>query len=364
VMLGFWLYHFGPPYLFGRYGRTFLMLGVFTHYLAKGLASVFFLLGDLWRGLRWSWEYLFGSGEKIEDPSIVDSAVSQIGLAVGTLPIFAIGYGVITGAHDYRVRRRSLYLPNLPEAFDGLKIAQISDIHAGSFWSPASVAAGVKLLMAQQPDVVFFTGDLVNNEAKEMRDYVPIFSEVKAPMGVYSILGNHDYGDYVNWPNKEAKAQNLHDLTAVHRAMGWDLLRNEHRLLEKDGQQIAVIGVENWSAKPQFPKHGNLPQAYAGTEAAPVKILLSHDPSHWDAEVTRDFQDIDLTLSGHTHGMQFGLELPKFKWSPVQYMYPRWSDLHQEGEQYLYVNRGFGYLGFPGRIGMPPEITILELKKG
>ena len=215
--------------------------------------------------------------------------------------------------------------------------------------------------MAEQPDLILFTGDLVNDRATEMQDYIEIFSLLKAPLGVYSVLGNHDYGDYVRWENDEAKHSNLRDLMAVHDKMGWRLLMNEHAVIEKDGEKIALLGIENWGAKGRFSRYGKMEKAYPGTENYPFKILLSHDPSHWDAQVRTEYRDIDLMLAGHTHGMQFGLELPGIKWSPVQYMYKQWAGLYEFENQKLYVNRGFGFLGYPGRVGILPEITVIEL---
>lgn len=219
------------------------------------------------------------------------------------------------------------------------------------------------MLLREKPDVVFFTGDLVNNEASEMRDYQDIFAKVKAPLGVYSTLGNHDYGDYVMWASAEAKRKNLEDLKATHKLMGWNLLMNESRYLSQNGDKIAILGIENWSAKGRFPKYGSLAKAYENTDEASVKILLSHDPSHWRAEVLEQYEDIDLMLAGHTHGMQFGIEIGNFRWSPVQYFYEEWADLYTKANQYLYVNRGFGFIGYPGRIGILPEICIFELKR-
>jgi predicted MPP superfamily phosphohydrolase len=211
--------------------------------------------------------------------------------------------------------------------------------------------------------MIFFTGDLVNNEAGEMRDYQDIFSKIQAPMGVYSILGNHDYGDYKPWESKEAKVKNLQDLIATHKNMGWDILINENRIIKKGSDKIAILGIEHWGAKGNFPKYGKMAQAYKGTEDAPVKLLLSHDPSHWRAQVLKQYQDIDIMFAGHTHGFQFGIDTEHFKWSPVQYFYDEWAGLYKENDQHLYVNRGFGFLGFPGRIGILPEITIFELVK-
>jgi uncharacterized protein len=223
------------------------------------------------------------------------------------------------------------------------------------------VERGIEKLMQLKPDLILFTGDLVNNTADEMNDYIHSFSKLNAPLGVYSVLGNHDYGDYVSWPTKEAKLKNLEDLKQVHAKLGWRLLMNEHVVLEKGEERIAVIGIENWSAKKRFPKYGDLSKAYAGSEEIPFKILMSHDPSHWEAEVLPKYPDIQLMLAGHTHGMQFGVEIPGMKWSPVQYVYRQWAGLYHGNEQKLYVNRGFGFIGYPGRVGILPEITLFEL---
>jgi len=251
---------------------------------------------------------------------------------------------------------------NLPASFKGLKIIHISDIHSGSFTDKKAVLHGVQKIMNEKADIILFTGDLVNDRTTEMEEYMDVFNQLKAPMGVYSTLGNHDYGDYVGWPyNGITKAQNLEDLKKVHAGMGWRLLMNEHVVLEKGGEEIALIGIENWSNKARFPKHGRMDLAHPGADKYSFKILMSHDPSHWDAEVKPKYPDVDLTLSGHTHGMQFGVEIPGFKWSPVQYMYKHWSGLYEDGKQKLYVNPGFGFIGYPGRVGIMPEITVIEL---
>ncbi|MEN9511142.1 MAG: hypothetical protein RLZZ370_961, partial [Bacteroidota bacterium] len=256
---------------------------------------------------------------------------------------------------------RALRLKNLPEPFHGMKIVQISDIHSGSFWSYDAVKRGIDMILQERPDVIFFTGDLVNDRADEMEPWKELFGRLKAPMGVYSILGNHDYGDYVPWPSAEAKRANLEQLKKTHADMGWNLLLNEHRTLEKDGASIAILGVENWSNKARFPKYGKLQEALRGTEPYSVKLLLSHDPSHWKEQVLGK-TDIQATFSGHTHGMQFGVDSRYYRWSPVKYVYKEWMDLYQEQGQYLYVNRGFGYLGYPGRVGILPEISVFTLE--
>lgn len=289
--------------------------------------------------------------------------LTKSGMVVASVPLVGISYGILSGAHDYTVFRKTVRLPDLPAAFHGIRIAQISDIHAGSFFRKKAVVGGVELLLKQKPDLIFFTGDLVNNRAKEVSRYLDIFSKLKAPLGTYSVLGNHDYGEYVRWHSPEARQKNLNDLKHAHRTMGWQLLINQHRMIEIGGEKMAVLGIENWSKMKRFPRYGKMALAHKNTDEAAVKLLLSHDPSHWDAQVRPHFKDINLMFSGHTHGMQCGIEIPGIKWSPAQYIFDQWAGLYHKKGQYLYVNRGFGYLDFPGRVGMPPEITIIELQK-
>jgi len=334
--------------------------------LSKLFFVLFLLINDAQRLIQWVYS-LFqedvqhsGTGKSISRSDFL----LKVGLAFAAIPVVGMTYGILVGAHDYTVRRKKIVLKKLPPAWNGLKIVQLSDIHSGSFYNKTAVEKGIDLVMKEKPDVIFFTGDLVNNVATEMNDYIDVFSKLSAPLGIYSTLGNHDYGDYVEWETAEAKKANLNQLINVHKKMGWDILMNEHRILKKDGQEIAILGIENWGAKGHFPKYGKMHLAYPGTENVPVKLLLSHDPSHWDAEVLTKYKDVDITFSGHTHGFQFGIEKGPFKWSPVQWMYEQWAGLYEKGGQYLYVNRGFGFLGFPGRVGMPPEITVIELLKG
>ncbi|MGQ0739891.1 MAG: metallophosphoesterase, partial [Bacteroidota bacterium] len=298
------------------------------------------------------------AGEKISRSLFL----SWTGLLAGGGLFGTLIYG-FGNKYRYQVKKIKLAYDNLPAVFKGLKIVQISDIHSGSFTDKEAVMKGVQKIMNEKPDLILFTGDLVNNVAEEMDDYLDIFSRLNAPMGVYSTLGNHDYGDYVSWDSDADKKANLEKLKGVHQQLGWRLLMNEHVLLERGTDKMAVIGIENWSAKARFPKYGNLAKAYTGAEAVPFKILMSHDPSHWKAEVLESYPGIDLVLSGHTHGMQFGVEIPGLRWSPVQYVYKEWAGLYEqeEGSQKLYVNRGFGFLGYPGRVGILPEITVLEL---
>jgi predicted MPP superfamily phosphohydrolase len=263
--------------------------------------------------------------------------------------------------YKYQLLHKKVAIKNLPAAFKGFKIIHISDIHSGSLKERDAVQKGIDLIQKQGADLILFTGDLVNDKATEMQDWTPIFGQLSASKGVFSTLGNHDYGDYVQWPSKEAKIANLEALKAVHASMGWTLLMNEHVTIEKGGAKIKLVGIENWGAKARFPKYGQLNKALDGVDPKDVIILMSHDPSHWEAQVIPEFPQVDLMLSGHTHGMQFGLENPYFKWSPVQWVYKQWAGLYQQGDQKLYVNRGFGFLGYPGRVGIMPEITLLEL---
>ena len=338
-----------------------ILVGLF---LAKMVASLVFFTDDIRRGVSWLVMRFFSRGaQELESGSLrIPRSVfmSWIGLGLGgtLLGTLLIGF---RNKYNYHVKNISLAFANLPANFKGLTIVHISDIHSGSLENHSAVAAGVDLINKQKPDMVLFTGDLVNNKADEMDVLQSIFATIQAPLGVYSTLGNHDYGDYVAWPSTEAKAANLESLKKVHAKMGWRLLMNEHVVLEKGNDKIAVLGIENWGAKGRFPKYGRMQDAYPGTENIPFKILMSHDPSHWDAQVRTDYPDISLMVSGHTHGMQFGLENPFFKWSPVQWMYRQWAGLYEEGNQKLYVNRGFGFIGYPGRVGIMPEITVIKL---
>ncbi|MEM9023792.1 MAG: metallophosphoesterase, partial [Bacteroidota bacterium] len=288
--------------------------------------------------------------------------ITQVGLVAAAIPFGALTYGILRGRWRFQVFRETLAFDNLPPAFDGLKVVQISDLHLGSFFNRnhEEVARGIQMINDLEPDLILFTGDLVNNYAEEAEAWVDHFAGLKARIGKFSILGNHDYGDYVRWPGEEAKQANVEAVIAANRRMGFRVLLNENETIEVNGEKIGLVGVENWGAR-GFTKYGDLDKAVAGSEQLPFRILLSHDPSHWDAQVLRH-TNIDLTLSGHTHGMQFGVEVGNWKISPVQMVYPRWAGLYTEGQQHLYVNRGFGYIGYPGRVGISPEITLLELR--
>jgi predicted MPP superfamily phosphohydrolase len=347
-----------------KFIRTYVFAIVLGFFIAKIVASIFFLLDDLRRVLQWGGTkavgLVNGNGQTSGEGISRSIFLSWLGVGIGSSLFGSLVYG-FGNKYNYKIEKKKVGFANLPNAFKGMKIVHISDIHSGSLEDISAVEKGVQKILELKPDLIFFTGDLVNNVADEMDKLKNVFSRLKAPLGVYSILGNHDYGDYVQWPTKEAKSNNLNRLKNVHAEMGWRLLLNEHIGIEKNGETIGLIGVENWGAKANFSRYGDLKKAYEGSEQYPFKILLSHDPSHWDAEVCKNYTDIDLMLSGHTHGMQFGVEIPGFRWSPVQYVYKQWSGLYANGQQRLYVNRGFGFLGYPGRVGMLPEITLLEL---
>jgi predicted MPP superfamily phosphohydrolase len=366
-VVALFLFLTGPLHLTDQWPRAVriyifaVLIGLF---LSKLTASVFFVVDDMRRLIHWTGGHLyyrFVAEEPFRAAPISRSVfMSWLGIGIGGSLFGGLLWG-FGNKYKYRTEHVKLNLPRLPAAFKGLRAVHISDIHSGSLTDRKAVEKGVQKILDLSPDIIFFTGDLVNDHAAEMDEYREVFARLKAPMGVYSCLGNHDYGDYRSWPSQEAKVANLERLKGLHAEMGWKLLMNEHVALERDGQRIAVLGIENWGAKANFPKYGKMEDAWRGTEDYPVKILLSHDPSHWEAQVQKQYPDIDLMLSGHTHGMQFGLEIPGFRWSPVQYVYRQWAGLYRQGQQHLYVNRGFGFLGYPGRVGILPEITLLEL---
>ena len=288
--------------------------------------------------------------------------VSELTLLIAIIPFVSLLYGIINGRHNYKVHKTTLYFDDLPAAFDGFTITQLSDIHSGSFSSAKGVEKGIEMVNAQNSDLILFTGDLVNNEATEMDPWIGSFSKLKAPFGKYSVLGNHDYGDYKKWEQKGDKYANLNRLKKVHVEIGFKLLLNEAVTISKNGQSISLIGVENWG-KGGFHKYGDLKKATETVPENAFKILMSHDPSHWDAVTLNHQHHIHLTLAGHTHGMQFGIELFGFKWSPIKYVYEQWAGIYQKEGKYLYVNRGFGFLGFKGRVGIWPEIAVITFKK-
>lgn len=332
----------------------------FSLIVAKLLFTSFFLVEDLMRGFLW----LFQSAIQFRSAEFLTRSYfwGWSTFIFGGTFMLLLNYGVWFGKYHYKVHHKTLSFKNLPESFDGFKIAQLSDAHLGTFDNFKKVQKGLKLLQDQNPDLIVFTGDLVNNVAEEARIYIEEFKKLSAPYGKYTILGNHDYGDYARWKTGDEKTQNLDQLIEIGNQMGFTWLDNKHVPLSKNNDTLYLAGVENWGLPP-FPQYGNLEKAIQGIDSTDFIVLLSHDPTHWRQEVLKTAKNVALTLSGHTHGMQFGIELGKFKWSPVKYKYSDWADLYQKGEQFLYVNRGFGNIGYPGRVGIRPEITIIELKK-
>ena len=342
-----------------RNGRLAVVGYFFLLFLAKLPMIALLLLDDLRRGITWI-------VNKVSPVTKRDTSRSRFmakaALVAGGVPVATLTYGIVRNAYRYRRFAVDVPIKNLPPAFEGYKIVQISDMHSGSWTRSRPLHDAIALINGEDPDMVCMTGDLVNNSADEMQPFVDIFKQIKAKDGVFSVLGNHDYGFYERSWTEEQRLENMDRLYATHAAMGWDLLRDENRIIERDGQKLAIMGVENWGEAFRFPRRANLPKAYAGTEECDCRVLMSHDPTHWDAKIRPNYPDIDLTLSGHTHGFQFGVEIPGFKWSPAQYLYKQWAGLYREGEQFLYVNRGLGFLGYPGRVGILPEVTVLTLR--
>ena len=344
----------------------FILGAFFLLYIPKIVMLFFFGAEDMYRLLRAG-----GLGisritglQAFTDVPYFESRRQFFGRLAGLValvPAAGIIYGITKGKYNFKVHRINLSFKDLPEAFHGTTITQISDLHVGSFDNRAEVQHAVNLVAEQNSDLVFFTGDLVNNKAKEMEPWLELFIPLKAPMGKYSILGNHDYGDYSDWPSAHAKRENMQQLYHMHERLGFKLLRNENLRIEKSGQYLELLGMENWGRG--FAQYGDYKKTLLGTQEDSFKILLSHDPSHWEEQVMNHPTQVHLTLAGHTHGAQFGVEIPGFRFSPVQFRYSRWAGLYAENNRYLYVNRGLGFIGFPGRVGIWPEITVITLQK-
>ena len=343
--------------------HEYLLSFFITFLITKLFFAIILSLGDLGRLLYGTGDGVFGKKHTAGEPFFPGRRkfISELAVLIAAFPFFGFMYAIFRGKYDYKVHRETLYFSDLPEAFDGFTITQISDIHSGSFDNKDAVQRGIDLAKAQKSDLFVFTGDLVNNAAFEIEPYISNFSQLRAPFGQFSTLGNHDYGDYINWPSDEAKAVNLEKLKKHHEKLGYRLMMDEHVELEKNGQKITLIGVQNWGKG--FIQLGDLDKALKGVDPNAFKILLSHDPSHWEEKVRFNTTNINLTLAGHTHGAQFGVETAGFRWSPVQYRYLDWAGLAHHNERYIYVNRGFGFLAFSGRLGIWPEITVITLKK-
>ena len=326
------------------------------------ITIVFLFSEDLFRIISGGYQKVFGEAKEFSLPER-RRFLSLIAMGIAALPFGALLYGMYRGKYNFKVLKYEMAFDDLPDAFDGYQITQISDVHSGSFDNRKKIAYAIDLINEQQSDSILFTGDMVNNKASEMEPWKELFSKLEAKDGMYSILGNHDYGDYIGWTTDELKAENLESLKRIQKEIGFDLLLNESRYLKKGNDQIALVGVENWG-RGGFKKAGDLKKAASAIHKDDFKILLSHDPSHWEDVVIHDDYHYHLTLSGHTHGMQFGIEIPGwFKWSPVKWRYKYWAGIYEEMGQFINVNRGFGFLGYPGRVGIWPEITVITLKK-
>ena len=342
----------------------YLAFAVFVLVYVPKLVLLVFMFGeDIFRLFEAAVNYFVSKSD--ESSALFSSRrkfIGQLALGIAAIPFISILYGITKGKYNFKVLKYTLEFDDLPAAFDGYQVTQISDIHSGSFDNKEKINYAVNLVNEQASDVIMFTGDMVNSKSKEMRPWKSTFSKLKAKDGIFSILGNHDYGDYTSWPSDEAKAENFQELLDIQQEMGFDLLRNESRFIEKDGARLAIIGVENWGKG--FKQKGDLTLASSKVDPNDFKILLSHDPSHWQYEVVKDPNHYHLTLSGHTHGMQFGIEIPGLiKWSPIKWRYKYWAGIYEKAGQYINVNRGFGFLAFPGRVGIWPEISVITLKK-
>jgi predicted MPP superfamily phosphohydrolase len=353
--------------------RTYLFAFVFINYFSKLFMVIFLLIDDLFRAVQWTYlKFSDTTPETLEQnvhrtPS-TGSGITRsdflvkAGAIIAAIPFSALLIGMMKGKYEYQVRNYRLRSPRLPFAFDGYRVVQISDLHVGSFTSNEPLEEAVKMINNLEPDVILVTGDLVNDRHDELTPFVSTLSKLSAKDGVFSILGNHDYGDYFRWGTESEKKENLRSLISMQKEMGWDLLLDEHRTISRGGSKLELAGVQNWSNRRNFARYGDLDKSIHGINGDDFTILMSHDPSHWRGQILDHRKHIDLTLSGHTHGFQFGVKIPGFKWSPVQYVYKEWSGHYEELQQSLYVNTGLGFLGYPGRVGILPEITMIELK--
>ena len=349
----------------GQTKQTMLTMGlVLLVYIPKIMLTLILFGEDVFRLGAGSVNYFLKSNTNPDFLGSRRKFVSQIGLGLAAVPFLSLIYGVTKGKYNFKVIKQQIFFPDLPDAFDGFKITQISDVHSGSFDNPEKINHAIDLVNEQNSDMILFTGDIVNTDAKEMHPWIETFNRIKEhKYGKYSVLGNHDYGEYVDWPSEAAKEKNFQDIKNLYGQIGFNLLLNQHTFIERGNDKIALVGVENWGNN--FKKAGDINLASANLTKDDFKILMSHDPSHWEYEIKNHPKHFQLTLSGHTHGFQFGIEIPGFlKWSPVQYVYKQWAGLYENLGRYVYVNRGFGFHAYPGRVGIMPEITVIELKKG
>jgi predicted MPP superfamily phosphohydrolase len=349
----------------GQNTKTLITFGLLLLvFIPKLILTSIMLLEDVFRVFSGTITHFLGDNDRGSFLPERRRFVSQVALAMAAIPFSSLLYGMTKGKYNFRVIKQTLFFPDLPEDFDGFTITQISDVHSGSFDDPEKINYAIDMINDQNADMILFTGDIVNTHATEMHPWIDIFNRIQPhEYGKYSVLGNHDYGEYVEWPSDAAKRQNFEDIKDLHRQIGFNLLLNEHTKIKKGNSELALVGVENWGKN--FKQAGDLKKASEGLTKEDFKILMSHDPSHWEYEVKHDEKHYHLTLSGHTHGLQFGIEIPGIiQWSPVQYVYKQWAGLYENVGRYIYVNRGFGFHAYPGRVGIWPEITVFELKKG
>ncbi|OUD35715.1 phosphoesterase [Flavobacterium sp. FPG59] len=341
----------------------FTMALLLLVYLPKFVFTILLLGEDLYRLCVGTLNYFSNYDESKDFFNSRRKFISQIGLGLAAVPFLSLIYGITVGKYNYKVIKQRIFFPDLPDAFDGFTITQISDVHSGSFDNPDKIQHAIDLINEQGSDLILFTGDIVNTHAKEMHPWIETFNNInKHEYGKYAVLGNHDYGEYVTWKTEQEKEENFEDIKKLYGQIDFNLLLNEHTFIKKGNDQIALVGVENWGHN--FKQAGDLDKASGSLQKQDFKILMSHDPSHWNKVVQHDKRHFQLTLSGHTHGMQFGIEIPGyFKWSLVQYVYEQWAGLYENVGRYIYVNRGFGFHAYPGRVGIMPEITVIELKK-
>jgi predicted MPP superfamily phosphohydrolase len=349
----------------GQNSKTLITLGLLLLvFIPKLILTSIMLLEDVFRVFSGTITHFLGDNDRGSFLPERRRFVSQVALAMAAIPFSSLLYGMTKGKYNFRVIKQTLFFPDLPEDFDGFTITQISDVHSGSFDDPEKINYAIDMINDQNADMILFTGDIVNTHAAEMHPWIDIFNRIQPhAFGKFSVLGNHDYGEYIQWPSDDAKRQNFEDIKDLHRQIGFNLLLNEHTKIKKGNSELALVGVENWGKN--FKQAGDLKKASEGLTKEDFKILMSHDPSHWEYEVKHDEKHYHLTLSGHTHGLQFGIEIPGIiQWSPVQYVYKQWAGLYENVGRYIYVNRGFGFHAYPGRVGIWPEITVFELKKG
>lgn len=356
-----------PFFKWAPYIRNPLFGLITMVYVSKLMIVLFLLIDDIIRLVKWTYGFLPDIFHRSVSPDYPDKkgiSRSQFlvtsGTVVSLLPFATMFYGMTRGGYNYEYIEKNIRIPGFPKAFEGLRIVQISDLHAGSITRAGAISEVIEKVNSYKPDAIFFTGDIVNHLASELDRFVPYLRQLSAPMGIYSVLGNHDYGEYIRWDSEEEEEENFRGIIEKQEQMGWKVLRDENQLLEKNGEKIAIAGVENWSAVGNFQRYGDLKKALQGTEDVGAILLLSHDPSHWDGQILKDFPQVGMTFSGHTHGWQFGSSNPAFRWSPVQYIYKYWMGHYQVGNQQLYVNRGLGFTAFSGRVGMSPEVTIFD----